>query len=139
MTLLHEQDKKMLSILQDSTKKVSLQIEMAAVVDAVREFVKCTYKLEGDDALVLDCYECLQSVVASNHVSHFPNVDAITNKITADPNVQHQLKLYVMSCIKPGSDYFISKYTGDLGKQIGAFKAPRLLVPHKVVTNCFYY
>ena len=33
---------KMLSILQDSTKKVSLQIEMAAVVDAGREFVKCT-------------------------------------------------------------------------------------------------
>ena len=72
-------------------------------------------------------------MVASIYVSHFPNVDAIISKITADPNAQHQLKLYAISCIKPGLDYFMSKYTGDLGKQIGAFKAARLFVPHKVV------
>ena len=49
----------MLTILQDPTKKAYLQTEMAVVADAGREFVKSTYKLEGDSALVLDSYECL--------------------------------------------------------------------------------
>ena len=49
------------------------------------------------------------------------------------PNTQQQLNLYALSCVKPGLDYFMSKYTGDLAKQIGIFKAARLFVPHKVV------
>ena len=46
----------MLSILQDPTKKASLMVEMAAVVDAGREF-KTTYNVKGDGPLVLECYE----------------------------------------------------------------------------------
>jgi hypothetical protein len=97
---------KMLSILQDGTKKAYLQIEMAAVVDTGREFVKSTYKLEGDGALVLDCYECLQSVIASIHISNFPNVDAIIREISTDPSTQQQLKLYALSCVN--LDWIIS-------------------------------
>ena len=106
---------------------------MAAVVDAGREFVKSTYKLEGDSPLVLDCYECLQTVLVSIHVSKFPNVDAIIKTISADHNSQQRLKLHALACVKPGLDYFISKYTGDLSKQISAFQAARLFVHHKIV------
>ena len=124
---------KMINILQDPTNNAYLQVEMAAVVDAGREFVKSTYKLEGDGPLVLDCYECLQTVLASIHVSNFPNVDAIIKTISADHNSQQRLKLHALACVKPGLDYFISKYTGDLSKQISTFQAARLFVPHKIV------
>lgn len=46
---------KMLTVLQNPA---NWQIEIAAVFDAGKEFVKSTYKLKGDGALVLDCYEC---------------------------------------------------------------------------------
>ena len=78
-------------------------------------------------------YECLQTVLASIHVSNFPNVDAIIKTISADHNSQQRLKLHALACVKPGLDYFISKYTGDLSKQISAFQAARLFVPHKIV------
>ena len=44
------------SILQNSNKKAYLLVETAAVVDAGREFVKSTYKLKGDGAVVLESY-----------------------------------------------------------------------------------
>ena len=44
-------------ILDDSQKKVKLQLELAAVVDAGAPFVRATYRLEGDGALVLSSYE----------------------------------------------------------------------------------
>ena len=47
---------KIINILQDPTQKAYLHVEMAAIIDAGREFVKSTYKLEGDGPLVLDCY-----------------------------------------------------------------------------------
>ena len=40
---------------------------------------------------------------------------------------------HALACVKPGLDYFISKYTGDLSKQISAFQAARHFVPHKIV------
>ena len=43
---------------QNPTVKAYLQIELAAVVDAGEAFVKATYNLEGDDPLVLRCYDC---------------------------------------------------------------------------------
>ena len=57
-------------------------------------------------------------MVALIHISNFPNVDAIIKTISADHNSHQQLKLYALACEKPGLDYFISKYTGDLSKQI---------------------
>ena len=62
---------RMFTILQDPTKMTHLMIEMAAVVDAGKEFVKATYNLEGDGAFVLECYEQVQAVFASIHVSHY--------------------------------------------------------------------
>lgn len=66
----------MLSIVQDPTKKASLMVEMAAVVDAGREF-KTTYNVEGDGPLVLE------AAFASIHVRHYPNTDAVIKRLTA--------------------------------------------------------
>lgn len=43
----------------------NLQEEMAATVDWGEPFVKACYKLEGDGSLALDCYELVDTVVAS--------------------------------------------------------------------------
>ena len=125
---------RMLTILQDPTKKTHLMIEMAAVVDAGKEFVKATYNLDGDGALVLECYERVQAVFASIHVSHYPNVDAIIQTLTGlFASDAQQWKLYAQTCVKPGLEYFVLKFTNDLRKQLEIFKAARLFVPHKVV------
>ena len=91
----------MLSILQVPSKKVTPMVEMAAVVDAGREFVKVTYKVEGDSPLVLECYEHIQAVNASIHVKHFPNTDTVIRKLTAGAPTTHvaqHWKLYAQSC-----------------------------------------
>ena len=125
---------RMLTILQDPTKKTHLMIEMAAVVDAGKEFVKATYNLERDGALVLECYERVQAVFASIHVSHYPNVDAIIQTLTGlSASDAQQWKLYAQTCVKPGWEYFVWKFTTDLCKQVEVFKAARLFMPRKVV------
>ena len=48
---------KLLSFFSDSLKKDNLQIELAAIVDYGKPFVKATYKLEGDGSLAFECYE----------------------------------------------------------------------------------
>ena len=50
-------NQKLLEMLQNSTTKSFIQVELAAVVDAGEAFVKATYTLEGDGPLVLK-YSC---------------------------------------------------------------------------------
>lgn len=45
---------KLLGILTDPQKNSLLQIELAAVVDGSKPFVKATYTLEGDGPLALE-------------------------------------------------------------------------------------
>ncbi len=53
----------MLEILTDPQKLAFLQIELAAVIDLGETFVKATYRLEGDGALVFECYEIIKGIV----------------------------------------------------------------------------
>ena len=45
--------RKLREILTDTVKKVQLKMELAVVIDAGEPFVKGTYNLEGDGAMVL--------------------------------------------------------------------------------------
>ena len=56
---------KLLVIINDAAKFRKLQIELAVTVDAMEEFVKATYRLEGDDVFVVTTYEQLCSYVYS--------------------------------------------------------------------------
>ena len=52
---------KLLSFFADN-KKDKLQVELAAVIDYDEEFVKTTYKLEGDGPLIFTCYEIIDAL-----------------------------------------------------------------------------
>ena len=72
---------KLLGILTYQTKRVLLEVELAAVVDYGRPFVTTTYKLEGDGPLVLVCYELIESLQVAIRSGYAPNVDAVVRKL----------------------------------------------------------
>ena len=121
------------NILSDVTKKAYLQIELAAVIDFGRPFVTTTYKLEGDRALVLQCYEVVEEVQASVQSGHTPNIDAVVRELsTSMPQRQAQLKAYSQRCVQPGLDYFTTQLHTNLHDALAVFKAARLFSPHKL-------
>ena len=65
---------KLLSIITDTNSLSHLQ---AAVIDVGKNFVKATYNLEGDGALVLQCYEEITKIRAALHPGHYPNMSAL--------------------------------------------------------------
>ena len=58
----------------------NLQIELAAVVDCGQSFVKATYNLKGDGAVVFNCYEILDVLSKGVQTAHFPNLHAVAQK-----------------------------------------------------------
>jgi len=65
---------------------ISLKLELAALVDVGKVFVKATYILEGDGPLVFSCFETLQGVCNPCQNAHLPNVHAIAvATVDADP------------------------------------------------------
>ena len=125
---------RMLCILQDPSKKMYLKVEMAAVVDAGKQFVETTYKLEGNGPLVLYCYEYIEASAHDIPVGHFPNTDAVIRECSVGQpgHLAPHLQVYAKSCVQPGFDYFFSQFHGELGDTLAAFKAAGLFLPHKV-------
>ena len=125
---------KMLSILLDPCKKIHLKLEMAAVVDAGRQFVQTTYKLEANGPLVFHCYELIEATFHSIQVRHFPNTTAVIRELSVGQpsHIGQQWKQYAEGCVQPGFDYFISRFRGELSGTLAAFKAARLFSPQKV-------
>lgn len=75
--------RKLLSILQNPQKNSKLQLELAAVIDAGESFVRATYKLEGDGAVVFDCFDVLASLTAGIRTAHFPNLTAVSGRLSS--------------------------------------------------------
>ena len=62
------------------------------------------------------------------HTSHYPNVMAIAEQLSAyNGGVFQQWMVYAGSCVKGGQQYFAQKMTG------AAFKAAKLFSPQRVV------
>ena len=101
---------KMLSILQDPTKRILLQLQIAIVVDAGKQFVQATYNLEENGALVLQCYKQIEAILNFIRVHHFPNTDAVIRKfcIGQPSHIPLHWKQHAESCVQPGFDYFCS-------------------------------
>ena len=111
-------------------------MELAAVVDAGEPFVKATYNLEGDGALVFKCYDQIQALKAGIDNAYYPNVNALAQKLSTRGYTCQQLKQYTSKCVQPGLEYFKSKFCGDsaeLKDTLDAFKAARLFIPHRLV------
>ena len=57
------------------------------MVDAGEPFVKATYQLEGDNALVFRCYEIFSTFEAFIKLQHFPNLHAMANKLVGRSHI----------------------------------------------------
>ena len=123
----------LLEIVQNTQKYHLLRVELAAVVDAGETIVKATYRLEGDGPLVFQAYEEIATVRAAVRSAHYPNVLAVTRQIASgDSNLQQRLQTYATECIRPGLQYFETKFGSDLSAPVSVFKAARLFSPVKV-------
>ena len=122
---------KLLDILDNTQKATYLQLELAAIIDCGEKFVKATYNLEGDGPLVFQCYQILSELHASIQCDHYPNLTAVAKNLGPVPCFQQFLH-YGKSCVKPGLDYFTSKFQNDLSESVAAFKAAQLFIPSKV-------
>ena len=98
---------KLLSILDDTTKKGILELEISIVVDAGAPSIRATYNLEGDGPLVSCCCEVLNTVQLSIQSTHYPNTTAVAQRMVArNHQAFQQLMAYAKQCIQPAYDYF---------------------------------
>ena len=100
------------------------------MVDAGEAFVKATCNLEGDGPLVPRRYEILRTLIAGTLVGHYPYVQAIAQILSeGSPVILQQWIEYAKTCIKPGLQYFLGKFSEELRSSVAAFKAAGLLLP----------
>ena len=124
---------KLLDILNSASSVAQLKVELSAVIDVGEHFVKATYSLEGDGALMVSCYEEIIKIRAVFSTGYYPNLQAVARSLApVDVAVQHQWISHGLSCIKPGYDYFNAKFGDDTHAPLSYFKALRYFSPAKV-------
>ena len=125
---------KLSQLLSDPQKKAYLQVELSALVDGGESFVKATYNLEGDGPLVSKCHEILTTLTAKIHAAHYPNLEAVARTLSGgSATALQQWVQYGKLCLKPGLDYFLSKFQHELSGSVAAFKSAQLFIPSKIV------
>ena len=98
-----------LKLLARPPQNRNLHMDLAVTVDAGEPFVKSTYKLEGDGPRALSAYEEISTLCAAVSTEQYPNVVAVSNKLTAVSTSRNQLIAYAQACVKPAYDYFEKK------------------------------
>ena len=83
-------------------------MELAAVVDAGKPFVKATHNLEGDLLLVFSAYTTLLATAAAQ--CHYPNVVAQSLSLGATPAKVAELRALAREGVQPGINYFLKKF-----------------------------
>ena len=127
---------KLLSFFTDD-KKDKLKVELAAVIDYGEEFVKATYKLEGDGPLIFTCYEIMDALqIAIKRIeTHAPNTEAVINSISKGSHtIKERLRQHAKNCMHPGIVYFNRQLSTSLQIPLQAFKTAHLFSPHKAYT-----
>ena len=124
---------KLKSILSCSKKSSLLQVELASLIDAGEAFVKATYKLEGDGAVVFQCYVILAELHAGISTAYFPTLNSLCATLSCVLSKATELRKYGLQCVQPGLQYFQDKFSTDLQGNVEAFKAARLFVPKHAV------
>ncbi len=121
---------KLLNYLSDASKNMLLQVELAAIIDWGEPFVKATYKLEGDGPLALYCYKVIETIKASVHAAHTPNVLAVADKLSRGVAHTKQLMIdHAQQCIQSGIDYFNHQLATTLQRSLAVFMAARYFSP----------
>ena len=89
-------------MLTDPLCKASLQIQLAAVVDAGTPMVQSTYIL-GDGTFAWQCYEQLSYIENCIRTAYLPNLIAVPREISAgDPHTGQQMYQRGIAAIQPG-------------------------------------
>lgn len=104
---------------------ISLKLELAALVDVGKVFVKATYILERDGPLVFSCFETLQGVCNPCQNVRLPNVHAIAvATVDADPTQNvGAFEQEAKRSVQPAIEWFLRKFNVDLRETLSAFKA----------------
>ena len=122
---------KLTEFFSDNRKLECLKVEFAAIVDAGKQFVQATYKLEGDGPLVFQCYEIISVLSTSVVMKNYPNVQAVVRNIAKSTEQQLKWIKCARQCIKPALDYYKEHLQADIiSTPLKAFKAARLFDPH---------
>ena len=120
-------------MFEDGQMKLSLQLELAAVVDAGKPLVESTYILEGDGTLAWQCYEQLMVIQNSIQVANLPNLVALSREVSGgNLAFAQQCYQYGVAAIQPGWEYFTQTVMGAMGPQVEIFKAARLFSPQQI-------
>ena len=120
-------------MFEDGQMKLSLQLELAAVVDAGKPLVESTYILEGDGTLDWQCYEQLMVIQNSIQVANLPNLVALSREVSGgNLAFAQQCYQYGVAAIQPGWEYFTQTVMGAMGPQVEIFKAARLFSPQQI-------
>jgi len=80
--------------------------------------------------LVFKSYDQIQILQPGIDNTHYPNVNALAQRLSTRGRSSQQWKQYASKCVQPGLDYFKSKISGDssqLKDTLDDFKAARLL------------
>ncbi len=124
---------KLRELLDDPLKFQNLQLELAITIDAMDQFVKTTYFLEGDGPLSLYAYEKIKALYNCISVGHYPNSVAVAKKLAhGNPIVNNQLLTYAATCLIDAYTYFKRKFDSDLHNAMELFKVARYFSPAKV-------
>lgn len=122
---------KLTEFFTDKQKLDCLKVEFAAIVDAGKQFVQATYKLEGDGPLAFQCYEVISTLSTSVMMENYPNVQAVVRNISRSTEQQQKWRKYARKCITPALDYYKEHLEADImSTPFKAFKAARLFDPH---------
>ena len=120
-------------MFEDGQMKLSLQLELAAVVDAGKPLVESTYILEGDGTLAWHCYEQLMVIQNSIQVANLHNLVALSREVSGgNLAFSQQCYQYGVAAIQPGWEYFTQTVMGAMGPQVEIFKAARLFSPQQI-------
>ena len=72
---------KMLEILHSVPGLGQLMMELAAVIDIGEQFVRSTYNLEGDGALMVNCNEEIEKLRSLISSAYCPNTTAVSQSL----------------------------------------------------------
>ena len=121
---------KLLQIMTDPQSSFLLKIELAAVVDFGEQFVKATYRLEGDGPIAVECYEIIATLKAAIHTGYYPNVEAVTLLLRgSNPALTQQWLSYARGCVQGSIDYFEERFGDESKNPLAAFKSVTLFSP----------
>ena len=122
-----------LELFDDPVTARDLDIELAAMIDAGKHFVKATYYLKGDGPLVFSCYEHLSALAHAIAIESYPNTEANAHEHAGGNMVLYnQLVAQAKACINPGFRFHQQKSSVHFHDTVRAFKAARLCCPMQV-------